>query len=530
MTFLSARRMALLVAATAALLAAVVLPSTAGAVTKPDLGILCSGSNIEGLGSTFQAPIDFIWSGYNWNKKENTGTGFNVASDKYSCEGTEEKNTKGQTIKTTGKPTIRWNQENAERGSGACLKDFGANGGTVRTNQFPLCGTDEAPGRSVEAQMEAHSASAEKESIESIPVLQGAVAVIVHLPKGCTASAEPIVKTKVKKIGRLALDQSVVEGIFRGTIKTWKEAVAAQGGHANDKLSCTGGAAEEEMRIHPVVRIDKSGTTHIFKEFLAQVNGAGFKAEKFNEINNGGKLEQPCKEPKEEEEKTWAQVGEGCENQRWPAAAEVTRNTKNEAGNPGVVNQVNEEESSIGYADLAVAREMKFFSSNTEGFEGGETKAGEKHQRFWAWVQQNPAGATPEYAEPSTLGDNAKLADSNCKSSVYIAKEGEVVPPPSTRDDWSQVKAAKESKTYPLCGLTYMLAYRAYFNYLNPIFGTSEEASKNIATTVENFLNFAVNSTAGGKEAAANHDYEKLPLNVKKIAETGYKEIGNKIA
>jgi ABC-type phosphate transport system substrate-binding protein len=532
MTFLSARRLALLVAATAALLAVVALPSTAGAVTKPDLGVLCSGSNIEGLGSTFQAPIDYDWTGENTVKKELTSSGFNVLKSKFSCEGTEEKNTKGETIKTTGKPTVRWNQSASEfKGSGSCLKEFGANGGTVKTNVFPICGTDEAPSRSVEAQMEAHSALAEKESIESIPVLQGAVAILVHLPKGCTASGEPVVKTKAKKIGRLALDQSTIEGVYRGTIKTWKELVAAQGsGHGKDSLSCTGGAAEEEMRIHPVVRVDKSGTTHIFKEFLAQVNATPFKAEAFNEINNGGKLEQPCKEAKAEEEKTWSQVGEGCENQRWPAAAEVTRNAKNESGNPGVVNQVNEEESTIGYADLAVAREMKFFSSNTEGFEGGETKALEKHQRFWTYLQQNPAGATAEYAEPSTLGDNAKLADSNCGDTVYIAKEGEVVPPPSTRDDWSQVKGAKESKTYSLCGLTYLLAYRAYFNYLNPIFGTSEAESKTIATTADNFMEYAVNAAAGGKEAATNRDYEKLPANVKKIAENGIKEIGNKVA
>ena len=446
---------------------------------------------------------------------------------KYPCQGKEEKNTKGEVLKTTGTPTVRYNQESAERGSGACLKNFGNSGvGLVRTNKFPICGTDEAPSRSVEVKMEETSkGEAELESIESVPVLQGAEAVIVHLPKDCTAASEPVVKGIKKKYGRLSLDQATLEGIYRGTITKWSEVV---GGKANNTLSCTGGG--ESMRIHPVVRVDKSGTTHIFKEFLAQVNGSTFKAEKFNEINNGGKIEKPCGEPKEEENKTWANVGEGCENQRWPAAAEVTRNAKNESGNPGVVNQVNEEESSIGYADLAVAREMKFFSSNTEGFEGGETKPGEKHARFWAPLQNNPAGVTAEYADPSSTGDNAKLANSNCKSTVYIAKEGETVPPPSTRSDWSQVKGAKESKTYSICGLTYMLAYRAYFKYLSPIFALTEGESKNIATTAHDFMLFAVESAAGGKEAGAKRDYEKLPANILKISENGIKEIGNKVA
>jgi len=532
MTFLSARRMAVILAATAAILVTAVLPSTAGAVVKPDLGIPCSGSNIEGLGSTFQAPVEFIWTGFNWNTKTLTGTGFNVSTAlKYPCQGKEEKNTKGETTKTSGTPTVRYNQESAERGSGACLKNFGNSGvGLVRTNKFPICGTDEAPSRAVEVKMEETSSGKggepELESIESIPVLQGALAVIVHLPKDCLASSEPVVKGITKKYGRLSLDQATLEGIYRGSITKWSE---LNGGKAKNVLTCKEGGAA--TRIHPIVRVDKSGTTHIFKEFLAQVNGAAFNAEAFNEINNGGKIEKPCGEPKAEESKTWANVGEGCENQRWPAAAEVTRNAKNESGNPGVVNQVNEEEGSIGYADLAVAREMKFFSSNTEGFEGGESKTGEKHTRFWTPLQNNPASVgTTEYADPSSTGDNAKLANSNCKSTVYIAKEGETVPPPSTRNDWSQVKGAKESKTYSICGLTYLLAYRAYFKYLNPIFGLTEEESKNIATTAHDFMLFAVESAAGGKEAGTKRDYEKLPANILKISENGIKEIGNKVA
>ena len=47
-------------------------------------------------------------------------------------------------------------------------------------------------------------------------------------------------------------------------------------------------------------------------------------------------------------------MAEACQNQRWPKAAEIVRGT--ESGNPGVVKRVNEVESSIGYADLAVTR------------------------------------------------------------------------------------------------------------------------------------------------------------------------------
>lgn len=608
MTFLSVRR-ALVMVASAATFAALSLPGVAGATPKTDLGEQCSGSNIEGLGSTFQAPIDFVWAGSNYNKpgdeeEKETPTGFNHNTNTLACQGTAEATHK----KTAGKPTVRWNQAEHEKGSGACLKDFGASGAEVRTAKFPICGTDEAPSISKKLEMEAHGIGQESESIETIPVLQGAVAMIVHLPEGCVASSEPKVKGAVKKIGRLSFSQSVIDSIYRGTITKWseikenKDAVTpftekitvetikgspiihvTSGGFPEvvDGMKVTGtgipagttvssisgneltlsesatkttekvtltftsAVCNPEATITPVVRLDKSGTTHIFKEFLAQVNPATFGAEAFSEVNK----EFPCAkhpspknetektedeaEAKGEETKTWAQVGEGCENQRWPAAAHVQRGLI--TGNPGVIKKVNETESSIGYADLAAAAELKYFDEPAEG--GGEVKSGEKHAKFWAYVENNPSreSGEPEYAEPSTAGDTTTEGNSNCADTVYAAREGEGFPPASTRSDWSQAKGEKESKTYSICGLTYMLAYRAYDYYLpQQLPGTTalekEEESKKIATTAENFLKFAVNSAAGGKEAATKEDYDALPSAVLKIAEAGINEIGNKKA
>lgn len=598
MTFLSARR-AMVMVASAATLAALSLPGVASAAPKTDLGEQCSGTPIEGLGSTFQAPIDYVWTGYNWAKSEVLSSGFNVNTNTLACQGT------AGTKKTTGTPTVRWNQNEAEKGSGACLKDFGASGAEVRTAKFPICGTDEAPSVPKKQEMETHGSGQESESIETIPVLQGALAIIVHLPEGCVAASEPKVKGAVKKIGRLSLSQSVIDSIYRGTVTKWsqitenKDAVTpfakkitvetvkgspiihvASGGFpevvvgmkvtgsgipagttvlsisgeeltlsenatkTTEKVALTFTAScNAEATITPVVRLDKSGTTHIFKVFLAQVNPASFQAEAFSEVNG----EFPCAKhpsPKTETErtedeaeakgpetKTWAQVGEGCENQRWPEAAHVKRGLI--TGNPGVIKRVNELESSIGYADLAAAAELEYFDNPAEG--GGEVKAGEKHAKFWAYVQDNPNQTEPEYAEPGTAGDKTTKGSSNCASTVYAAREGEGFPPASTRSDWSPVKGEKESKTYSICGLTYMLAYRAYGYYLpqrlpGATMAEKEEESKKIATTSENFLKFAVSSTAGGKEAATAEDYDALPTEVRKIAEAGIVEIGNKKA
>ena len=96
----------------------------------------------------------------------------------------------------------------------------------------------------------------------------------------------------------------------------------------------------------------------------------------------------------------------------------------------------------------------------------------------------------------------------------------------STRETWFAVKAELVQKKYNICGLTYELALREYKPYLDPL-GVTEEAGKAEATTVENFLFYAINAKVqGGGALLKNHDYEKVSGTVAKEAETGIKEIG----
>lgn len=519
---LSARRAASALASAVALVA-LALPAMASAKTeepKPDINEQCSGPAIQGEGSTFQGPAEFALTGYNWETKvESLTTGYNHSTSALACSGT-------QGSKAT--PSVKYNQTNPlERGSGSCLKSFGVGVTTFgeekeekgvkdkypRVNKFPYCGTDEAPSATAKGEMEKFSEGG-KTPIESIPVAQGALAVIIHLPEGCTSSSEPVVKGVTQKEGRLSFDQTTVEGIFRGTIKTWKAAVEAQGGHASDKLTCTGGTPEEETEIHVVVRSDKSGTTHVFKKFLEQVNNASFEAE-------AGTF--ACSAAKGEESKTWENVSEGCENQRWPTAAHVVRPAN--SGNQGVIEQVSKNASSLAYADLAVAREYEggWFSSKAK--HGGENKKGEANHQFWALIQNNPEKV--EYADPASNKDVEKKASSNCSKTVYIAKTGEKVPPPSTLSDWSKVKGSNTSTTYAICGLTYVIAPQLYFPYLAKYTDT-EAVSKEIATSAHDYIHWAVNAkTGGGGPTLKNTDYEKLSGTVQKEAELGAEEIGN---
>jgi ABC-type phosphate transport system substrate-binding protein len=486
--------------ASLAVLAIVAVPATAsakGPVT--DRGEQCSGSNIVGRGSTFQEPAQLVWQ-----------PTFNTSTKPSGCSGSQG---------SKGKPKAEYrNTESKDRGSGSCLKAFGAEKETANY-EYDFCGTDEAPNATQKKEIEEEKQGGEGESLETIPVLQGSVAIIIHLPKGCKASATGVeVGGKKVNLGRLVLNDSTLEGIYKGSINTWSEVLTAQ---PADSMTCTN-ESEKNDEIKRVVRTDHSGTTHIFKAFLSLVNTAPIKMEPYKESYGEGsaKSSTGCGKEFPSEERTWAEVSEACPNQRWPEAAKVIRNEE-ETGNPGVINKVNATESSIGYADLAVAREKKFFS--TKG-EGGEIKKGEQNVRFWAPIQ-NSKGAS--YADPSSKGDTEKLASSNCKNTHYIENGEKEFPPASTRALWNQAKAALVEEHYPICGLTYDLAYREYYPYLK---GSPFEAKgKEIATTVENYLFFEVSSSGGGKEIK-NHDYEKLPKEVIKKAEAGIEEIGYKIA
>lgn len=493
MTSRSARRVAACLASAMALVA-FAAPGTALAKGGPetDLGEQCSGANIFGRGSTFQNAAQKVWN-----------PGFSSSTLKAACSGS-------QGSKGTPKAEYR-NTEKADRGSGSCIRAFGAEK-TAPNYEYAFCGTDEAPNETQKAEMESHKKGGNGESILTVPVLQGALSVIIHLPTGCLASAEATVNGKAQKLGRLVLENSTVEEIYKGGINTWAQVLTHE---KKDHITCLN-EADLNDEINRIVRTDSSGTTHIFKAYLGLISTAPITMEQFKESYEGSPTN--CGKELPVEEKTWNEVAAGCQNQRWPQAAKVLRQP--ETGNPGVINRVNALPSSIGYADMAVAREFKFFSD--PAFGGGEEKKGEQHERFWAPLQN---GATPEttYMDPSTKGDNTKLASSNCKNTRYIESGEKEFPPASVRALWNQAKAATVEEHYPLCGLTYDLAYREYQPYFS---GTPFEATgKAQATSVRDYLKYEVSSKGGGKEIK-NRDYESLPKSIIKEAEAGIAEIG----
>ncbi len=463
----------------------------------------CGGADIEAQGSSLQQPAQSIWT-----------PAFNTSTNEFACSGTQG---------SGGKPTVIYHPT----GSGAGLQAFGAEKGTPSYSTNAFIGTDEAPNAAQKAEIEAHKSGGEGESVETIPILQSAIAVIVHLPEGCTASSEIVAKGAKVKLGRLVLDDKTLEAIYKGSIATWAQLLANQeteGTGTNksagdDKIECKN-PAELTKTIRPVVSLDHSGTTHIFKEFLEQVNASEpFMTEAYPETIAGQPTD--CGKAYGEESKTWSEVVEGCQNQRWPTSAHVLRGT--ESGDAGIVKQVNDTPSSIGYADLAISRELKFFSSPSEG-------GGEGEPKFWVEAQDTKSLETKGFYDPSTDGDTEAPANASCKDAKYALGEGRKYPPETTRDTWNSAKAELVQKEYPLCGLTYEVALREYGPYLHAESQEAVQAGRAEERTVVNYLDFALTTNSikgdgGGLLIKSKHDYEWLSQEVRKKAETGIKEI-----
>jgi ABC-type phosphate transport system substrate-binding protein len=440
MTLISARRtLAALVPAAAVV--ALALPGGADAA----LGTQCSGANITGQGANVLKNAHTVW-----DSVFNTST-----KSKAACAGA-----KGQG--TLAKPTVTYTTSSAAVG----LESWGANKhGTANfglTNAF--IGASEPPNATQKAEIESYETTSTAKTLLSIPTVQTAIAVIVNLPTGCTATS------KADK-GRLVLNNVTLEKIFRGTITTWNQ-ITDDG----DTLTGTGCASA----IIPVVRLDGAGTTHIFKKYLSLINGAAFTDEK-------------------EGSQTWNSTSEGTLNTDWPKGANVTRPAK--TGDSAIDAWVAEHPGTISYTTFAEARANGSFTPSPGT--GGPGTA-----RFWVPIQNTGVATTGKlkYADPSSNGDVSTVADANCKDTEYT--NGSVpFPPKNVQEPWDEVTTSTIEKKYPLCSIVVELALTNYSAYA----GTSQEE----ATTVHDFFNFVTNSKGGGgQKAIEDHDYLALPKGV----------------
>jgi ABC-type phosphate transport system substrate-binding protein len=449
MKSLSARRILPACAMAAAAALALAAPGAASA----SLGEQCSGENLLGNGSSFQkiAQIE-VWS-----------KGFDSSTNGLACSGSQgDKKTPTVTYESTG--------------SGTGMELWGLNGHAVEVNKYGYIGTDEPPNNAQKAEIEAGV----KSTIEELPVVQGSVAIILHLPANCTATSGP---KKKHPEGRLVLNNLTLEGIFRGTINKWSQIT-----ESGDKL--VGAGCNPETQIKRVVRFDQSGTTHIMKKYLSLIFSGKFETEKGAE-------------------KSWNEISEGAENTTWPKGLVPVVKPAAKGGGE-LVKTVAETPSSIGYANLADARANSKFTT-----EGGVGKA-----TFWAEIQDN--GVVTEkvkYADPSDNLEGATTSNSNCAKTKYTNGAGVKFPPKHTTEAWNEVTTLTKESKYTICGLTYDLLLKEYSK------ASGIGATEGEATTANNYLKFLLNEEAGGGQVLIeNKDYERLPSKLVKESLAGVAE------
>jgi ABC-type phosphate transport system substrate-binding protein len=248
MKSLSARRLVSACALSAAAVAAIAAPGAASAV---EIGAQCSGANITGKGSSLQKLAQqTVWD-----------PDFNISTSAKACGGTQG---------TGGIPTVTYTSV----GSGAGMEAWGLNGHAFEGSNGYV-GTDEPPTQAQKEEIQKNAKFPKQNTLEEIPVLQGAVAIVARMPAQCDG-------TSISHPGRLVLDNVTLQKIWKGEITKWSE-IKDNGDEVftipGDKVKCN-----PETAINRVVRKDESGTTAIFKKYLNLIN-----PEKTSSANSAGR-------------------------------------------------------------------------------------------------------------------------------------------------------------------------------------------------------------------------------------------------
>jgi ABC-type phosphate transport system substrate-binding protein len=457
MTSRSARRLVPACILSAATVVALAVPGAASASL-----VQCEGGPIHGKGSSAQKLLQIEV----WNKK------FNTSANPLACNGTQG---------SKGKPAVTY----TSTGSGVGLESWGVEtkaGGEIRFGpENAFIGSEIAPNATQTAEITKHGAAG---TLLTIPVAQPAIAILIHLPAGCTkVEGGPVP-------GRIALKDSTVEKVFQGTDLEWSKILnkaVLKGSTECEKLA-------KKSHITRVVREDGSGTTDAFMKYL----GVIFK----KEVESGV---------------FWKTLAEPANNTVWPNQS--TDEVKRGNGGGGVVTKVEETPGSIGYANVADARSKHQF---TPPLHGPSTT------QFWAEVEDHKEG----YSDPATNGDVEVGANANCGETLYTNGKKKF-PPPSTTELWNEVTVAKvqPGSNYDICYLTFDLALTKYSAFTKET-SVAEPPTEAEARTVYDYLGYELSSgVEGGQEAANGLDYlgdptnENPKLSVLDIAREGREKI-----
>jgi ABC-type phosphate transport system substrate-binding protein len=356
----------------------------------------------------------------------------------------------------------------APTGSGAGRTAFGANGdGTTRESDKDFAGVDQAPtpGQLAAANAGDPNVTGDEMTLHTIPVAQSSIVVAVRLPDGCEAGDFSIDWPVI-------LSRSQIEHAFAGdsAVNTWGELLPG--------IQGAGCAAKQ---FEQVVRRDSSGTTFQVKKHLqaaADEEGTGRA--------NGA----------------WTALA----NTAWPAT--VAKPASN--GNGPLLDLLATQASNggIGYSDLATARSKQFAHDGTQS-----------DTTLWGYPQRINGD---EFIGPASSYDGDLQDGTRGSACMNVEYDGDPnaggLQLPDTTASWSDVEAVDTPLQYPICTLTYTLAWE------NPCENGSTEQR---AVTTRQYLGYVTdpNYTNGGQRHLMASDNAQLTTAVLTEAREGVSEL-----
>ncbi|MBK5221140.1 MAG: substrate-binding domain-containing protein, partial [Thermoleophilia bacterium] len=297
--------------------------------------------------------------------------------------------------------------------------------------------------------------------------------------------------------------------------KVWAGEENAKWSEAFPELAAQGAPCEKP--IIRVVRFDKSGTTFGFKDYLRTIEpGRGWTTT--YETGTNGNREWPN-----------AEFGTGgqCGATAAPGKLADTVDfltSECENGNGGLVKKVISTDGSIGYSDIATARNA------SPTFAVNASLATAPTTPYWTQVQNGTitVGSAEELAgqgftEPTfdeangfktTAASTPAQKGANCLSPGIFKNT-----PADSYGDWSKTSGVNAASGFGICTLTYALVFddnAAVFT------NTPEQESK--ARTVKDYQDSIVSDVGQSQLFAA--DYAPVPASLLTISRTAVSEIG----
>jgi ABC-type phosphate transport system substrate-binding protein len=448
----------------------------------------CGGPSITGEGGSFAKDAHVVFN-FNFKNSYCPGTSSNVT---YAPNGS------GAGVKAVTLRTL--------------TPRFGQTDDPPTPEQVALmnAGATVDPGAN-KAVTEADTDPSNNGKIHVVPAAVGAVVALVNLPDNCDSKlltaahrTDNAASTADDKLIRVRFSKAEFEQVW---------AQGASGGPSavpyldwDEVLTELNTDSDCHKPIIRVVRFDQSGTTFTFKDYLNSINAA------------------------REWKTKWATTGTNL-TREWPGATfgprtdcagtpegpggGATQETDNLTsgcgnGNGNLVDKLIATDGSVGYSDLATARNKGLAINPTSGAEAPTTP-------YWTQVENGSGTFSEPTADPNGFRtDGSKGA--NCLAATFT---GVPVTPAAdpTFGDWSKTSGVnspnKESSTpYGICTLTYGLV----FDDSSTVWGSSpsEEAQ---ARTVKDYWEGVLTDSTQGQLFPA--DYAPLPANILAISRTG---------